>query len=31
MEQSGGYPNSVSNLDTGFGDYSHGGNLLVQE
>jgi hypothetical protein len=31
VEQSGGYPNLVSHLDTGFGDYSHGGNLVVQE
>jgi hypothetical protein len=29
MEQSGGYPNFVSHLDTGFGHYSHGGNLLI--
>jgi hypothetical protein len=30
MEQSGGYPNFVSHLDVRVGNYSHGGNLLVQ-
>jgi hypothetical protein len=30
MEQSGGYPNFVSHLDAGFGDYSHGENPLAR-
>jgi hypothetical protein len=30
MEQSSGYPNLVSHLDTGFGRYSHGRNLVVR-
>jgi hypothetical protein len=29
MEQSGGYPNFVSHLDTGFGLYSHSRKLLA--
>jgi hypothetical protein len=30
MEQSSGYPNFVSYLDTGLGDYCHSRNLLMQ-
>jgi hypothetical protein len=30
MEQSHGYPNFVSHLDVGVGDYSHDGNLLIR-